>query len=50
MQIKLPSPCTNEAYEQRMSAAIATAKEAGVEAIAYGDLFLEDVSAAYSIP
>lgn len=41
----LPSPCTNEEYNTRMAAALATAKEAGVEAIAFGDLFLEEVRA-----
>jgi hypothetical protein len=44
VQIKLPFPCTNEDYEERMSGAIAAAKAANIDAIAYGDLFLADVS------
>jgi uncharacterized protein (TIGR00290 family) len=39
----LPWPCANDIYEQRMSAAIATAQERGVTHCAFGDLFLEDV-------
>lgn len=41
--IDLPSPCSNEAYEERMKGAIAQAHDAGVEVMAFGDLFLEDV-------
>lgn len=47
MQIKLPFPCSNEDYEQRMAGAIAAAKAAGIDAIAYGDLCLADVSQAH---
>jgi len=43
VQVELPFPCTNEDYEQRMTAAVAAAKAAAVDAIAFGDLFLEDV-------
>ncbi len=43
--IMLPYPCTNEVYEERMKAAIADAKEAGITGIAFGDLFLEDIRA-----
>jgi hypothetical protein len=46
VQIKLPFPCTNEDYEQRMTGAITAAKDAGIDAIAYGDLCLADVSQA----
>lgn len=46
VQIKLPFPCSNEDYEQRMAGAIAAAKAAGIDAIAYGDLCLADVSQA----
>jgi uncharacterized protein (TIGR00290 family) len=41
--VELPWPCSNEVYEQRMAAAVDVALEAGVEAMVFGDLFLEDV-------
>jgi len=41
--VKLPFPCGNEVYEERMNALIAAAQEEGIEAIAFGDLFLADV-------
>ena len=41
--VSLPWPCSNEAYEQAMSAAYARAVAEGVEEIAFGDLFLEDI-------
>ena len=41
--VSLPWPCSNVVYEERMSAAIARAREAGVTHMAFGDLFLEDV-------
>ena len=43
--IELPHPCSNEVYEQRMAAAIQEAREVGVDAMAFGDLYLEDVRA-----
>jgi uncharacterized protein (TIGR00290 family) len=43
--IEIPWPCSNEAYEQRLGAFVAAQKEAGVEAMAFGDLFLEDIRA-----
>jgi uncharacterized protein (TIGR00290 family) len=39
----LPFPCSNEAYETAMTSALAGARGLGVEAVAFGDLFLEDV-------
>lgn len=39
----LPWPCSNGQYEQAMRAACARAVKEGIEAIAFGDLFLEDV-------
>ena len=42
-EVPLPWPCSNEVYEQAMSAACASAVQNGVSAIAFGDLFLEDV-------
>jgi len=43
--VEIPSPCTNAEYESRMRAAIAAARHEGVEAMIFGDLFLEDVRA-----
>jgi uncharacterized protein (TIGR00290 family) len=41
--IPIPSPCSNEDYECAMEAAMARAKREGIGAIAFGDLFLEDI-------
>ena len=41
--VRIPSPCSNEQYERAMGAAVASAREEGVRAVAFGDLFLEDV-------
>lgn len=41
--VRLPWPCSNEQYEAAMSGACARAVAEGVEAVAFGDLFLEDV-------
>lgn len=43
--VELPWPCPNEVYEARMAQACARAVEAGVHAVAFGDLLLEDVRA-----
>lgn len=43
--VPLPWPCSNEQYETAMRAACADAVADGVEGIAFGDLFLEDVRA-----
>ena len=42
-EVPLPWPCSNDVYEQAMSAACASAVQQGISAIAFGDLFLEDV-------
>jgi uncharacterized protein (TIGR00290 family) len=42
-EVPLPWPCTNEKYEAAMASACAAALEKGITAIAFGDLFLEDV-------
>ncbi|MCA9774128.1 MAG: adenine nucleotide alpha hydrolase, partial [Myxococcales bacterium] len=44
-KVPIPNPCTNEIYEQAMGAAMARAKGEGIEAVAFGDLFLEDIRA-----
>jgi uncharacterized protein (TIGR00290 family) len=41
--ISLPFPCGNEIYEERMRGAISAARSDGIEGIAFGDLFLDDV-------
>ena len=41
--VDLPWPCPNGAYEDAFAAAVGRAKAPGVEAIAFGDLFLEDI-------
>ncbi|MBI4890428.1 MAG: adenine nucleotide alpha hydrolase [Acidobacteria bacterium] len=41
--VPLPWPCDNGEYERRMAAACAEMRAEGVGAVAFGDLFLEDV-------
>ncbi|HSM79493.1 MAG TPA: hypothetical protein VLT57_17765, partial [Bryobacteraceae bacterium] len=36
-------PCTNQIYEQRMAEACARAVHERIDAVAFGDLFLEDI-------
>jgi uncharacterized protein (TIGR00290 family) len=43
--VPLPWPCSNEQYEAAMAAACARAVDEGIDAIAFGDLFLEDIRA-----
>ena len=43
--VYIPWPCSNEQYESAMAAACERAIAEGVEAIAFGDLYLEDVRA-----
>jgi uncharacterized protein (TIGR00290 family) len=43
--VPLPWPCSNETYEARMRSLIAKAQEIGVEAFAFGDLFLTEIRA-----
>lgn len=43
--VPLPWPCSNEQYEGRMRDLCTRALDAGVEAIAFGDLFLADIRA-----
>jgi uncharacterized protein (TIGR00290 family) len=39
----IPSPCPNDLYERAMSEALARVKPDGIQGVAFGDLFLEDV-------
>jgi uncharacterized protein (TIGR00290 family) len=43
--VPLPWPCSNEQYEALMAKACAKAVAEGIEGVAFGDLFLEDVRA-----
>jgi uncharacterized protein (TIGR00290 family) len=43
--VPLPWPCSNEAYEERMSEVCRRAVAEGVDAVAFGDLFLADIRA-----
>jgi uncharacterized protein (TIGR00290 family) len=43
--IDIPWPCPNATYEARMAAFVAEQRERGIEAMAFGDLFLADVRA-----
>jgi len=45
IKVPIPSPCTNEIYEQAMGEAMARAKSESVTHVLFGDLFLEDVRA-----
>ena len=41
--VPLPTPCSNREYEEAMADVLARARTAGVDAVAFGDLFLADV-------
>jgi diphthamide synthase (EF-2-diphthine--ammonia ligase) len=41
--VELPWPCSNEEYEERMRAVCERATADGINAIAFGDLFLQDI-------
>ena len=43
VEVVIPLACVNEIYEARMAEAFAGAPLSGVEAVAFGDLFLDDV-------
>jgi len=43
LEAGIPWPCPNEAYEAAMEGALAAARARGATAVAFGDLFLEDV-------
>lgn len=43
--VELPWPCPNEVYESLMADACRRAVAEGIEAVVFGDLFLEDVRA-----
>ncbi|TDI87855.1 MAG: diphthine--ammonia ligase [Caldithrix sp.] len=39
----IPKDSTNEIYESRINAVLANHKEEGIDSVAFGDLFLEDI-------
>jgi uncharacterized protein (TIGR00290 family) len=41
--VDLPSPCSNDDYESAMRSLLSEARGAGVECMAFGDLFLQDI-------
>ncbi|HTT16981.1 MAG TPA: ATP-binding protein [Thermoplasmata archaeon] len=41
--VRLPYPCPNEVYEEAMRGAMERARRDGVQAMVFGDLFLEEV-------
>lgn len=43
LEVELPSPCSNEDYDRAMELALRAARAQGVTAVAFGDLYLEDV-------
>ena len=45
VEVVIPPVCVNEIYEARMAEAFAAPPLSGVDAVAFGDLFLEDVRA-----
>ncbi len=44
-EVPIPSPCTNEQYEAAMAEVMTRASREGVQVMAFGDLFLEDIRA-----
>src|SRR5205823_4920694 len=45
VEVAIPPECSNEVYETRLSGAFASVRLRGVEEVAFGDLFLEDIRA-----
>ncbi len=41
--VRIPTPCSNQEYENKMRALIKDAQSHGVTAMGFGDLYLEDV-------
>jgi len=42
-EVPIPSPCPNDEYERAMAVAMDAARAEGIAAVAFGDLFLEDI-------
>jgi uncharacterized protein (TIGR00290 family) len=45
VEVLIPPACSNDVYEQRVEQAFASEPLAGIDTVAYGDLFLDDVRA-----
>lgn len=45
VQVRIPSPCTNDVYEARMTEALALAARDGIRTMVFGDLYLADIRA-----
>jgi uncharacterized protein (TIGR00290 family) len=45
IEVRIPPACVNDVYEARMAQAFASPPLSDVEAVAFGDLFLEDIRA-----
>jgi uncharacterized protein (TIGR00290 family) len=43
IKVPIPYPCSNEAYEAAMTQALGEVRARGVDTMAFGDLFLEDI-------
>lgn len=43
VEVLIPPACSNDVYEQRVEQAFASEPLAGIDTVAYGDLFLEDI-------
>jgi uncharacterized protein (TIGR00290 family) len=43
IKVPLPWPCSNQAYEEAMAAAMRQARDEGIECVVFGDLFLEEI-------
>jgi uncharacterized protein (TIGR00290 family) len=43
IQVKIPADCPNEVYDERMRLALVECSAQGIEHVAFGDIFLEDV-------
>ncbi|NOY90995.1 MAG: adenine nucleotide alpha hydrolase [Deltaproteobacteria bacterium] len=44
-KVRIPSPCSNEAYQRQMADALAELRAEGVSHVIFGDLFLQDIRA-----
>lgn len=44
-KVRIPAPCPNPVYEQKMAAALDVVRKQGVHHIVFGDLFLQDLRA-----
>ncbi|HLY85287.1 MAG TPA: hypothetical protein VKO84_02065 [Gaiellaceae bacterium] len=45
VEVEIPPDCSNEVYEARLAGTLASAQLRGVEEVAFGDLFLQDIRA-----